>query len=71
MEALSQGLGGLQFYNPRGVRVGKDLLFLFLLVVAPPWHPVREYLTLQGQTRTVMVLIHIIRRVVLKLLPKV
>ena len=43
--------------------VGKDHLFLFFgVVVAPPWYPVREYLTLWGQTRTVMVLIQIIRR---------
>ena len=28
----AQALGGLQFYNPRGVGVGKDDLFLFLKV---------------------------------------
>ena len=27
-EALPRGLGGLQFYHPRGVGVGKDCLFL-------------------------------------------
>ena len=36
-EALPQGLGGLQFYNPRRVGVGKDYLNLFLSVVAPSW----------------------------------
>ena len=30
------GSDGLQFYHPRGVGVGKDRLFLFLGVVAPP-----------------------------------
>ena len=45
-EALPRGSGGLQFYHPRGLGVGKDRLFLFLGVVAPPWYPVREYLTL-------------------------
>jgi len=33
--------------------VGKDHLFLFLWVIAPPLYPVREYLTRYGQTRTV------------------
>ena len=41
-ESLSQGLGGLQFYHPRGMGGGKDPLFLFLdRVVAAPWYPVR------------------------------
>ena len=30
--------------------VQEDCLFLFLPVVAPPWYPVKEYLTLQGQS---------------------
>ena len=42
-EALPPGSGGLPFYPPRGVGGGKDHLFLFLQVVAPPWHPVRPY----------------------------
>ena len=67
-ETLPQGLGGLQFYHPRPVGVGKDCLFLFW-VVTPPWSLVREYLTLKGQTRTAMVPIQVSRRVVLKLLP--
>ena len=61
------GSDGLQFYHPRGV-VGKELLFLFLRVVAPPWYLVREYLTLSG---AVKVLIPISRRAVRKLLPLV
>ena len=62
---------GYSFCHPRGVGVGKDCLFLFLQVVAPPWYLVREYLILLGQSRTVMVLLQISRRVVLKFLPLV
>ena len=65
------GLAGYSFNIQRERGVGKDCLFLFLRVVAFPWYLVREYLTLEGQTRTVMVLIPISRRVVLKLLPLV
>ena len=35
-KALPPGSGGLQFYYPSGVGVGKAHLFLFLLIVAPP-----------------------------------
>ena len=34
-QALLQGLGGLQFYHPSEVGVGKDHLVLFLGVVVP------------------------------------
>ena len=60
------GLGGLRFYHPRGVGVGKDPPLPPSSVVAPPWYLVREYLTPQGQTRKVAVLIQISRREVLK-----
>ena len=36
-EALPQGLGGLQFYHPRGVGMGTDRLFL-LLPIVPSWY---------------------------------
>ena len=37
MRAGRQGGSEIQFYYPRAVKVGKDHLFLFHEVVAPPW----------------------------------
>ena len=55
------------FYNPREVRREKTLPILEVEVrlpsLAPPSYVLREYFTLWSQTRTVMVLIQISRRV--------
>lgn len=69
-EALPLKSVGIQFYNPSGVGVGKDHFFFFQ-VISPPSYPVREHLTLYVQTRTIIVLMQISRRVVLKILPLV
>ena len=50
MQAGRQGGSSLRirlyFYHPRGVGVGKDHLFFFIGVIAPPWYLVTECLTL-------------------------
>lgn len=58
--------------SPKGSRGRKRLcLLLFLHGVAPPWYPGGENLTLEDQANAVMMLIHISRRAVLNLLPRV